>query len=819
MDFAELKHHRDDLALTLTLFVAFIAGSWSVSISLPFVLAGLLFVLLRLRTQDKPVPFHAVDLAVLAVGLYELYSYAVSLYRPNSLFGLENILFWLALYFLLRYGLRKSLVKTLFALALSAYALMLVLTALGNYMSLDGYLRVQGWADISEFKGFLNYFKLFLNNWATLSVCLLPFPLIAAIHLRANRMAFYGALFVFCMSVLAVLISFSRGAYLSLFVFGILCTGVLLLIAKDAGRRLVLPGLFTGGLLTLILLLFYRPVSNTLAMNKTTSQQRSTHGRLNILESGLCKSKIYWLSGTGTHNYPLSPDDCFREEEDSGYSVFTNNLYLQILIEKGLPGFLIYGALFFLVLWRFFINLLRSPEKKDRLTYGFLFAGFAAYAFRELFFSSFFESSQVLALVSLFAAYAADGSPVLFTLRRNSGYSVAAGLLVLVSAWFFIHQLNGRGSERKVEQALVEWKNGNAGKAATLIGHAIKLSPVVFPYHELQGLALAQDSLSIRKLFAGNLQVDRASLSNAKSHFLRALQINPADAGVHFNLGVLEFLQSGSLAGVPASHFIRALEREPNNVEFMVGFGMLAEYSGNAELADRLYKKAVRLDPELIDSEFFSDLKHRNPSSDSLLIGDAVAALRSKIDSSYNMIFLARLARLLMAGEDSAGIKNMLEEVIRNIPTAHRPYFYLGQLAENGADSSRALDLYRKSFFLGKEDYLAPLALGNYYYSKMVSSPSRSTALSAARYYRLALITYLEAPSLHHKRAKAQYKVSASIVNDLLFKDLMYYTRARMDFRTIVSRMAESYEKGGDANMAGHYRKMEGRDLMDVEMR
>ncbi len=818
MNYTDLKSHRNDLAISISLLLVFLAGSWSLSLVLPFALAGLLIWVFRLKNQDRNLSFTAIDLSVFAVLAIELATCLFSIYRSNSLAGLEKIYFWLVLYSLLRLGFRQPVVRTLFALGLTGYSLFLVSTALGKYMSLDSYLKVQGWSDISEFKGFLNYFKLLLNNWATLAVCLLPFPLITAVQHRNMKVPFYGALLIFCLSVLAVLISFSRGAYLSLLLFGFLVPATLILIKKIPAKTLMFPGLFTAGALALIFLLFYRPVMNTLAMNKTASQQRSTHGRLNILESGLCKAKIYWLTGTGTHNYPLSPDNCMQEQEDSGYSVYTNNLYLQILIEKGLPGLLVYGVLFFLILLRFFKKLLRLPDQEGRLVHGLLFAGFSAYAFRELFFSSFFESAQVLVFVALFAALAATGNPAVLSLRRYSSlaYTVVLVGLLFFSAWFFRHKLNGYSAGKNVEYALAEWKKKNPSFGAS-ITKAIKQTPSILPYHELAGLSMIQDSLSIRNLFKGSLTVDPGALSTAKSHFLQALQLNPSDAGLHFNLGVLEFLQAHNLAGIPASHFIQALEREPNNVEFITGFGMLAEYTGNIQLAYQLYQKAIQLDPEILDSEFFSDLMLRRPDSDSLLTVNAIAALKSKTDSAYNVIYLARLARILMAKSDTAGASPMLQQVIRDIPVAHRPYLYLGQIAEGKGDSSLALDLYRKSFFLGKQDYLAPLALGNYYYSRMASS--KNMALSAARYYRIALVTYLAMPSLHHQRAEAQYKISAPIVNDILFKDLMYYTRSRMDFKALTNRMAEAYVVAGNAEMAKHYRELGDKDLMEVELR
>ena len=818
MTFSQLKNHRNDLIISILLILLFLTGSWLISLALPAALVVFFILFFILKKKGLEIRLTAIDLAVLAILVIELISHARSIYPDNSLAGMEKIFFWYVLYFLFRYGFSRPVLGFLIYPVITGYGVFLGLNALITLLSTDGFLRALGWTDLSGFKSFLSFFKLRINDWATLAICLLPFPLIAAVQNRTSKGFFYGALFAFCLTALAVLISFSRGAYLSLLLFGLLVLVCILISKSGPARTWLIPGLFTGSMLFLLILPFNRSVSSTLAMNKTSAQQRSTQGRLNILEDGLCKARIYWLTGTGVHNYPLSRDTCTVEQEDSGYSVFTNNLYLQILIEKGLPGLLVYGILFLLILLSFFKNLLRSFTKENRLIHGFLFSGFATYAFRELFFSSFFESSQVLVFVSLFAALASTDSPVIFSPRRHSPffYNAAMVILVLFSAWFFKHKLNGYSAGKNVEIALAEWKKKNPSFRSSITA-ATKQAPSVLPYHELAGLSLIQDSLSIRKLFNGSLSVDPGALSTAKSHFLQALQLNPSDAGIHFNLGVLEFLQSHDLAGVPASHFILALQREPNNIDFLIGFGMLAEYTGNIRLADQLYQKALRLDPELTDSEFFADLKLRRPGQDSVLIEEAIATLRLRLDSSYNVIYSARLAKLFMAKADFPSASLLLEQAIRDIPTAQRPYYYLGRIAEQTGDSAVALDHFRKAFFLDKKDYLSPLALGDYYYFRM--GGSRNAALSVIRNYQLALSNFLKYPSLHRRRAVAQYKTSTSITNDILFKDLIYYTRANMDFKTLASRMAEAYTALGDAEMAEYYSKAREKDLMEVELR
>ena len=78
------------------------------------------------------------------------------------------------------------------------------------------------------------------------------------------------------------------------------------------------------------------PFLTTLSMNKTVSQQRSTSGRMAILNSGLDQVKIQPFTGIGNDNYPLINSVGTNLQEDQGSTYLATTTYLQLAVEKGI---------------------------------------------------------------------------------------------------------------------------------------------------------------------------------------------------------------------------------------------------------------------------------------------------------------------------------------------------------------------------------------------------------------------------------------------------------------------------------------------------
>lgn len=151
--------------------------------------------------------------------------------------------------------------------------------------------------------------------------------------------------------------------------------------------------LLSSGIIVVLLSLsatYQQEILTTLRMNRTVSQQRSLHSRVNELDATIQFVKNH-PSGGENGNYTLSMDSYLYENDEAGVTSYASNLISQILVEKGWAGSLLYLLLLIVVL----ITICR---RKDIVAWGIGLI-LITYLFREQTFSVFFMSVPACLLV------------------------------------------------------------------------------------------------------------------------------------------------------------------------------------------------------------------------------------------------------------------------------------------------------------------------------------------------------------------------------------------------------------------------------------
>lgn len=146
----------------------------------------------------------------------------------------------------------------------------------------------------------------------------------------------YSGIFIF-LTVLAILFSFSRGVYIALGVY--LISWLLFVKSKQEKIRL-----FAVSMIAILLTSLFFPdeMKTTLQMNSTASQQQSTEGRINATQIGWEMFKKRPLLGYGNKNYTFAIDRTLNQDSTLPYTSFAPNIVVQLLIEKGIIGLLLY---------------------------------------------------------------------------------------------------------------------------------------------------------------------------------------------------------------------------------------------------------------------------------------------------------------------------------------------------------------------------------------------------------------------------------------------------------------------------------------------
>lgn len=282
------------------------------------------FVLLR------PLPFRQwtmVDCSLCLITAYDLISCLNAACTTPAISYSLLPLFCLTAYFVLR------------RLFYSAQATRLLLQ--GSYLPIGAALLLAicsffvfrqsvldvGFQDTYHFRFLFRPLGYITNVWAEVLLVLLGWVCL----IRK-----YSGIFIF-LTVLALLFSFSRGAYIALGVY-LICW---LLFIKPKQEKIRLLAISIVAIL-LTGLFFSDEMKTTLQTNRTASQQQSTEGRINATQIGWEIFKKHPLLGYGSGNYTFAVDRMLNQDSTLPYTSYAPNILIQLLIEKGVIGSLLY---------------------------------------------------------------------------------------------------------------------------------------------------------------------------------------------------------------------------------------------------------------------------------------------------------------------------------------------------------------------------------------------------------------------------------------------------------------------------------------------
>ena len=282
-----------------------------------------------------------MDGVLMCICLYDAVDFCLHPYRGIE--AAEASLTGLCCYFLVRSASAEGFLKLLL-LPVGA-ALTLTFVSFGMFAEA---VQGAGFADTYPFRFLFRPLGYITNAWA--SVWLAVLGLLAVGYVRVPRWRIGFGLCWMAVSV-ALLLSFSRGAFLA--------WGVCALLTLFALRSWKLRATLLAACLCIgagICLLFPAETATTLAMNKTASQRQSTESRVNATEKAIDVWRVHPWTGTGNGSYTLSMDKALNEDTTRAYTTYAPNPVVQLLVEKGMAGIVLYGGLYIAVLVQWWKN-------------------------------------------------------------------------------------------------------------------------------------------------------------------------------------------------------------------------------------------------------------------------------------------------------------------------------------------------------------------------------------------------------------------------------------------------------------------------------
>jgi len=401
-------------------------------------IAAILLAAMFLLPTKSP-RMRIVDWSVLLLGSFEIPSLLFSQYRANSTRAAVVVAIFALVYCATRLAIRTSLQVALFSSLLGLGGGYLASSGLSQFHENANRLGTVGLTYLVAFRSRLISppSPWIPGEWFTLLLLSLPFACLAPLYLWQKQRKWLAAvtLVVPVLITATLCLSMSRAVFWSVVVFCFLSCAFLL-----AGRLLTLRagGILLGGALAALILVlacetaFYPGLLKAYA-GQHTSQVRSTQSRFEIWNRSLDLVRARPLWGVGSGNAALALTSTADQEETTGFASRTFSLPIQILVEKGIVGFLLYCTFLILVAREFVRTMRYSPpeavaapsgsgKKSDRSSpaedYQTMLAdlskrkamaccfaaGLVAVLFRELTYSSLFEHQLTLALVAVTCA-------------------------------------------------------------------------------------------------------------------------------------------------------------------------------------------------------------------------------------------------------------------------------------------------------------------------------------------------------------------------------------------------------------------------------
>jgi len=346
----------------------------------------LLALLLCVRTEV--IRFCKADILLLLLFIYELFTCLLSVYSPNTVRLVLRFAVLVVACVVLRVGWSNRLAHWINVL----YAVLLVGTLLSfavhRYVFQDFPLAL-----FTEFKHFYRPWGVSSNDFCLLLLILSAFAIYELLT-DNNRVWQILALVNVVLLYVCGMLSFSRGMYLAL---GILLLVVVALFCLHRIPVFKFCLLFIAITVSIAVAggLAGDPVCRTLQGEVTESQQKSTESRIRRFSEVVCLSQEFPLFGCGRGNYAVVSMD---EQTKNGtvFTPYTSNTFLQVLLETGA-----FGMLLFVVLIVCVCCILCHGVSANSLWSVAILPVFFAVLVRETFFSTWLNSDAVLTVSAI----------------------------------------------------------------------------------------------------------------------------------------------------------------------------------------------------------------------------------------------------------------------------------------------------------------------------------------------------------------------------------------------------------------------------------
>jgi O-antigen ligase/Flp pilus assembly protein TadD len=644
----------------------------------PLFLFGALSALLLLwRWRKNPQPFSWIDKAIAGILLYQILHIFFSIAPTSGFFAAKTFLFSVLFYFLLRTEL-SSLPKIEGFLLLCCILIALLCTvALATFLLFRSACAHVGFSGLYDFRHLYRPFGYLSNVWGSLLIGFAGMVL-SLLHLtRRGGARFFFILLTLALLLWNVVVSFSRGVYLS---FGVLLFlyVIFLIFSKIAPKRkacvlvaLTLPVLAAG-------FMHREDAAKTLRFNRLLSQQRSISSRLEAMSFSYELLKKSPLTGYGAGTYPLAINEYRYENDHNSFSSFAPNGYTQLLTEQGAAGAALWGILFVA------LSVAIFRRRKDTPLAALTGIVLAAMLVREATFPVFWGTGGAQLL---FFAMPAALQRALPAAENRSGAKRARYFPVAmlgIVALFCAYSACCAAAEQNNRKALLYMETGDVEAAEKYIGK----TPESTPY-------LINRSVIYRKLYGKTS--DPQYLHRAEKCLHKAAEKNPRDPMIACYRA--DVMREKGEPDAALRILTELTKKFPNKSYYQLATFDVLYSSNRQENARKYLLRAVKLSPGLLDGAYLKNILARDAALSE--------ALRSALwqDIAHGMpakdpVLLAKNGKISLALGHEKEAGQYLREAVALLPNLILPHYSLYKIEAKQNSSLKALTYLKQFVFL-----------------------------------------------------------------------------------------------------------------------
>lgn len=734
---------------------------WNITLFLPFLC--IIYIALIVNSIYNKCYFTKLTTVVIYLSIIFLsgiINERCSLYSHNSRIYLLELFSVILLYCLFsKYYLHELRYKLYFVAFVTITSFFLFSLGLMIFTVRLHEAQLRGFLDISQVRYLYTPLGFLSNEWVTIILCLLPFPIIGILVLYKNnilkkvnkKICIIICFAVILLGVSNILVTFSRAGLIALIIL-IVIIDISFLFYRIFTYKIIM--IFNIVIVSFFLSFFFLfPTSLTMTIKQSNSHIRSTEGRIAQLKESYRLFENNEIFGIGAKNYALINSANQALKNNPTFTGKINNSFVQLLVEQGVVGLLIYvlgGCYYFVFISK---KIKHTSDKKMKAILCVLLATVVSIIIREAMYSSLFYNVWILFFLIIIATLFVD-YPIISISRLYSKYLLFAGLFVI---------------------SIIACVHIKSMKDIDLYEKIITTEGILSCNIETDN-ALLYSTLALRNadfnidFKSEQCDINSKQLFCAIALYEKAISLNPYDALFYHNLGWLYYCNNQKELAL--KYLQKAIQFNPNEAVYYISNGLLLE-TKNMEQAIEVYKQALLLEPSILFSPFFAELSIRYPNMSLNMIEDVLNFLSVENELNYSPITEAKMGAVYLKMKKYDLSRIYLSNAIKILPNLSRPWCYLGIISIVLNDTGNIENNLKKSIYLNMSDYFPKYILSLYYKEKGDEIRSISFMKSAidARQY-----------SFHSLQCNRLYYVK-TVKNDIFPSALLDYITPDLEYK------------------------------------